>query len=175
MKKFILLLFVLIHYSISAQTENGSISGVITDSQSHPLINVNVGIVGNGHGAATDENGHFILKGVTPGRHIIGVTIIGYTGQTKEVTVQPGEITSVNFQLSETKYDMPQVNILAERNGIFEMVPGAVTYINRKEIDNIMPVSGNEILRRSPGVHVVDEEGVGMRLNLGIRGLNPDR
>src|SRR5690606_14361414 len=33
----------------------------------------------------------------------------------------------------------------------------------------------NEALKSVPGVHVRDEEGFGMRPNIGVRGLNPTR
>lgn len=160
---------------LNAQNETGTITGKITDKENAPVPNVNVGIVGNGHGAASDQNGEFQIAGVPAGTYVLGVTAIGFAEGRMEITVSGGETTTANFNLAEASYEMPQVNILANREGIFETVPGAVTYINRKEIDRIMPVSGNEVLRRSPGVHVVDEEGAGMRLNLGIRGLDPDR
>ncbi len=158
-----------------AQTETGTISGVVSDQNDQPLAHVNVGVLGNGHGAATNEQGQFIISNLKAGSYVLGATIIGYDEATIEVEVRTGETTEVRFKLRDALYEMPQVNILAQREGIFETVPGALTYIDRKEIDRISPVSGNEVLRRSPGVHVVDEEGAGMRLNLGIRGLNPDR
>jgi Fe(3+) dicitrate transport protein len=40
---------------------------------------------------------------------------------------------------------------------------------------NTHPLTGNEVLRKVTGVHVVDEEGIGLRTNIGIRGLDPDR
>ncbi|MFN3529613.1 MAG: TonB-dependent receptor family protein [Bacteroidia bacterium] len=73
------------------------------------------------------------------------------------------------------KFDMPQIEIMADREGVFQRTPGAVSLINQKEIQLTSPLSGNEVMRRAPGVHVVDEEGVGLRTNIGIRGLDPDR
>ncbi len=73
------------------------------------------------------------------------------------------------------QFTMPQIEIMAEQTGVFQHTPGSVTVVNRREIQLLAPVSGNEIMRRSPGVHVVDEEGSGLRTNIGIRGLDPDR
>ena len=47
--------------------------------------------------------------------------------------------------------------------------------MSAKEIRLLKPVNGNEVFRRVPGLNVVDEEGVGLRANIGIRGLDPDR
>ncbi|MDX1701600.1 MAG: TonB-dependent receptor, partial [Melioribacteraceae bacterium] len=42
-------------------------------------------------------------------------------------------------------------------------------------LESTKPVTGNEIFKKVPGINVVDEEGVGLRANIGIRGLDPDR
>lgn len=153
----------------------GAIEGVVTDENNRPISNLNVGLLGTTRGAATDNTGKFTLKDVKPGSYLIGVTGVGFTEQRREIEVQAGETLSVNFEMKSRLYEMPQVNILENREGIFENVPGSVTYINREEIETIDPVSGNEVFRRSPGVHAVEEEGLGMRANIGIRGLDPGR
>lgn len=71
--------------------------------------------------------------------------------------------------------DLSAITILGQRDGIFPKIPGSVSYLNRAKINQIAPVSGNEVLRKIPGVHVVDEEGAGLRLNLSVRGLESDR
>ena len=56
-----------------------------------------------------------------------------------------------------------------------QLVPGAVDLITLEELDLQRPFTANEALRRAPGVNVRDEEGFGLRPNIGIRGLNPTR
>ncbi len=73
------------------------------------------------------------------------------------------------------QFTMPQIEIMGEQSGVFQRTPGSVTIVDRREIQLLAPISGNEVMRRSPGVHVVDEEGSGLRTNIGIRGLDPDR
>ena len=75
----------------------------------------------------------------------------------------------------EIGVEMPEFSIIANKDRIFSQVPGAVNYLNKEDIKSLMPVSGNEVFRRVSGLNVVDEEGLGMRVNIGIRGLNPDR
>ncbi|MBC7921447.1 MAG: TonB-dependent receptor [Ferruginibacter sp.] len=70
---------------------------------------------------------------------------------------------------------MPQITVLGERAGVLNKVPGSATYLNLRELLRLAPISGNEVFRRVPGLHVVDEEGAGLRANIGIRGLDPDR
>lgn len=73
------------------------------------------------------------------------------------------------------RIEMPQVIILGKKDGMINKVPGSAVILNSKEIKLFAPVSLNEVLRKVPGINVVDEEGAGLRINIGIRGLDPDR
>src|SRR5690606_40661529 len=72
-------------------------------------------------------------------------------------------------------YEMPVVNVLGEKPRLMSGVPGSATFINTQKIENLQALSGNEVFRTVPGVHVADEEGLGLRANIGIRGLDPHR
>lgn len=52
---------------------------------------------------------------------------------------------------------------------------GSGTIITEKEIENAQPESSGELLRRVPGLQVRQEDAMGFRLNLGVRGLSPTR
>lgn len=77
-------------------------------------------------------------------------------------------------QDSIRKMVMPQVDVVGSANRLTR-IPGSASVIFKAELDRIAPVSGNEVLRKVTGIHVVDEEGIGLRANIGIRGLDPDR
>lgn len=72
--------------------------------------------------------------------------------------------------------NMPQIELIAHKNDqLFRKTPGSVSVIKNKQINIISPLSGNDIMKKIPGLNVVDEEGAGLRINIGIRGLDPDR
>ena len=72
--------------------------------------------------------------------------------------------------------NMPQIELIAVKNDqLFRKIPGSVSLIKNKQINIISPISGNDIMKKIPGLNVVDEEGAGLRINIGIRGLDPDR
>jgi Fe(3+) dicitrate transport protein len=54
-------------------------------------------------------------------------------------------------------------------------VPGAADRLERADLDAAHVLSVNEALRKIPGVYARDEEGLGLRPNIGLRGLNPTR
>lgn len=53
--------------------------------------------------------------------------------------------------------------------------PGSAHALDAGELRSARVTSVNEALRKVPGVNVRDEEGFGLRPNIGVRGLNPTR
>ncbi|QPK62598.1 TonB-dependent receptor [Methylomonas sp. LL1] len=52
---------------------------------------------------------------------------------------------------------------------------GSTSVINKQTLERDQVFTVNEALRKAPGVYVRDEEGFGIRPNIGIRGQNPFR
>lgn len=74
-----------------------------------------------------------------------------------------------------TIIEMPQIMIIGKRDGLISKVPGSAIILSSRDIKQSAPLSANELLRKVTGVNVMDEEGAGLRLNISIRGLDPDR
>ncbi len=56
-----------------------------------------------------------------------------------------------------------------------DRIAGSATTVDRATLTRARVFSTNEALRKVSGVTVRDEEGLGLRPNIGIRGLNPTR
>lgn len=92
------------------------------------------------------------------------------------VTAQPiAQDAPAPDSLQVLSYDMPEVRVLGEKPRLMSNIPGSAAFISPKMLRSINPVNGNEALRTVAGLNVVEEEGIGMRTNIGIRGLDPDR
>ena len=74
-----------------------------------------------------------------------------------------------------TIIEMPQIMIIGKRDGLISKTPGSAIILNARDIKQFAPLTTNELLRKVTGINVVDEEGAGLRLNISIRGLDPDR
>jgi Fe(3+) dicitrate transport protein len=86
------------------------------------------------------------------------------------------EVSAFHVEEDSVKtFDMPQITVLGTSPELLKRLPGTYDKIKTRELRNIDPISSNEILRKVPGMNLVDEEGLGLRLNIGIRGLDPDR
>jgi Fe(3+) dicitrate transport protein len=71
--------------------------------------------------------------------------------------------------------EIVEVSVFGRHDDALQKVAGSGTLIGAKEIRRAIPTDAGEVLRRVPGLHVRPEEGQGMRLNLGMRGLDPTR
>lgn len=69
---------------------------------------------------------------------------------------------------------LPTVEVVGGADRLPE-IAGSATVIDERELQLSRVFTANEALRKAPGVHVRDEEGVGLRPNIGLRGLNPNR
>jgi Fe(3+) dicitrate transport protein len=68
----------------------------------------------------------------------------------------------------------PVVIVIGERIQL-DKIPGSGTVLNGSLLAESHVFTVNEALRKVPGVFTRDEEGFGLRPNIGIRGLNPTR
>lgn len=70
--------------------------------------------------------------------------------------------------------EMPVVEVVGEPDKKARL-PGSAQVIGRETLEASRVMTTNEALRKAAGVNVRDEEGLGLRPNIGIRGLNPTR
>ncbi|MEO5858253.1 MAG: TonB-dependent receptor plug domain-containing protein, partial [Pyrinomonadaceae bacterium] len=83
-----------------------------------------------------------------------------------EVTLQPQRLAA---EVSVT------ANLLAGTEASLSEVPGSIERVDVRTLQNGRVFNFSEALRKVSGVNVRDEEGFGLRPNIGIRGTNPTR
>ncbi|HYE48204.1 MAG TPA: TonB-dependent siderophore receptor [Azospirillaceae bacterium] len=69
---------------------------------------------------------------------------------------------------------VPEVVVVGNRMAL-PTIPGSATILGAEVLERSQVYSVNEALRKVPGVMPREEEGLGLRPNIGIRGLNPTR
>lgn len=71
-------------------------------------------------------------------------------------------------------YELPAVEVIGRPETLTE-IPGSGSVLDSATLTQSRVFTTNEALRKVPGMYVRDEEGFGLRPNIGIRGLNPTR
>lgn len=159
-----------------AQTAGVGFYVKITGDDGAPLEGIHLSLEGTNFKTITDSKGEAVIKEVPEGKYFVVASGVGYT--TLQQSIRVSETTkpvTTHLTLYRHLYEIPSVVVIGGRDPLFTSVPGSLSHINMKEIRNTQPVNGNEVLRQSPGLNVVEEEGLGLRTNIGIRGLDPDR
>ncbi|HET9693334.1 MAG TPA: TonB-dependent receptor, partial [Steroidobacteraceae bacterium] len=68
----------------------------------------------------------------------------------------------------------PVITVIGDRIRL-DSIPGSADILDAEVLREARVLTVNEAMRKVPGVFARDEEGFGLRPNLGIRGLNPTR
>ncbi len=110
-----LLALVLLSPMLAAQ-ERGSVKGFVSDSSNGERLSlVNIVVVGQTIGAATDVNGFYFIGNLPAGRIRLRATLIGYHPVEKDVEIRAGKSSAVNFVLPPTAVQLQGVEMTAER------------------------------------------------------------
>jgi Fe(3+) dicitrate transport protein len=126
----------------------------------------------------TDEGGRFRFEGLIEGSYNISVSGEGFALLTRQVTVAAGETGQIEITLQPgaiAEEMVVSINRIAETPEIVRSIPGSVAVIDQKTLESSRVFTFSEALRKVAGIQVRDEEGFGLRPNIGIRGLNPTR
>ena len=75
---------------------------------------------------------------------------------------------------SAAEADIPTITVIGSRQQQ-SRIAGSATVIDAEAIQTARAFNVNEVLRKAPGLFPREEEGFGLRPNIGIRGLNPTR
>ncbi|HEY8088770.1 MAG TPA: TonB-dependent receptor, partial [Polyangiaceae bacterium] len=73
------------------------------------------------------------------------------------------------------KEPVAEVRVIGDSADALQKVPGSGTLVTTREIERAQPQDAAEMLRRVPGLTAVQESGGGLRLDVGIHGLDPGR
>lgn len=159
----------------------GSVGGEVTTAEhGAPLAGVTVEIAGTRNRTLTDQHGDYVLTGVPAGTVSIQFHRIGYERYMEEVQIEPGDRVELGVALTAEPIALNPILVLQSRMrlvGADPQAPGAAHYLSRSAMRamNLVFDDVHDFLRKIPGVNVREEEGYGLRPNIGIRGTGVER
>ena len=158
------------------------LTGVVVDAESGtPILDANVQVEGSEIGAATNLSGGFEISLQSEGYYKIKVSAIGFEAISETVEILGTDNRELSFELTSTVIQLDPVMVLRERSSLvglghnFLRIPGSVSVVTRRDLEKYHDTDINQIVARIPGVYAQEEDGYGLRPNIGMRGTGVER
>ena len=160
--------------------QTGSIDGLVSNNNSlKPLSGVRVELGKTGLYQITDATGHFVFPSIEAGEYKLLFVNDGFETYSLVVRVKSNESTKLTVFMQENVLDIPEVvithvSLTGGEQGLKDL-PGSAYYISPKELQKFNYTDINRILKSIPGVNLQEEDGFGLRPNIGLRGAGVER
>jgi Fe(3+) dicitrate transport protein len=165
----------------AAEPASVVLEGTVLDTSGGVIAGAGVSLrreaIGFATSARTDGQGRFRIS-APPGRYEITaehdgfslarqrLALTGERGASVTLTLRPGALAE-------------EVTVIGTRlaGGVeaLRRIPGSFEVLGPDQLERARVFNVSEALRKVSGLNVRDEEGFGLRPNIGIRGLNPTR
>jgi len=99
--------------------QTGTIRGTVKTSDGKPAEFVTIGLHGTSKGTVVNQKGNYTLNKVTTGTYTLTASFIGLVPQSKQVEVNAGETTTVDFMLSENNEQLQEVLVKGSKGSKF--------------------------------------------------------
>jgi len=184
MRLLVILLFLFLFLTAGAQT--ATLSGTVRYGN-QPLIGATVLIEHTNRATVTDEDGNFQFRNLAPGDYSIRVSSIGFFTIQKTVTVGNSNLhISVPLSIDIKNLDSITIqNLEKMKSGFTRLhdVEGTAIYAGKKTevvvmkdlIANKSTNNSRQVYSKVAGLNIWENDGAGIQLAIGGRGLSPNR
>lgn len=185
-RNLILICLILIIFLPELSAQNFSVKGNVKNVSGEGVPNASVFLKNTAYAGICDNSGSYKLRNVKPGNYILTVSAVGY--KTFERTVEVKGNMTANVLLEDAVHHLNEVNIQTEKEktaGITRLKGVDGTNINegkKSEVVLLNDLTANlstnntrQIYAKVAGLNIWENDGAGIQLGIGGRGLNPSR
>ncbi len=164
--------------------ETGRVEGRVTAAEgATPLPGVQIEVEGTDRRVISDERGYFVLRDLPAGPATLAAQRLGYEATSVEVTVEGGERVVRHIELTSQVIGLDPMVVQSRRTRMvgdpltLSSIPGSAHFLTLQDLEarKVPHDNVHDILRRIPGVNVQEEDGYGLRPNIGLRGTGVSR
>ena len=161
---------------------NGSVSGRVLDSRGGVIQQVAVTLRNQETGieqiVSTDLVGAFRFEDLPSAPYYLSTEKKNFQSVVQEILLFPSQNRRVDLTLNIDSQALirERVMVIGEASTVGE-IPGSAHYINQENLESQQLAFDDihQILRQVPGVNVQEEDGYGLRPNIGMRGTGAER
>ena len=154
------------------QAAGSNIEGTVTDSRSKgPLMGANIMLYGTMLGAASDENGYYIIKNIPIGTYNLRAMFIGYEAYEKEVKIEADAKYVVDINLKESAIEIQETKVTGEkRKEKITGAPASMEIVSSRDIKGKTTTNMGAYLK---GLKGIDFTSSGINnYSISVRGFN---
>lgn len=179
-------IFIFIFFGINAYSQYSLQGKVLSSEDNSPVPNAEVYNKTLGRLTVTNEYGEFTVDELAPGTYEFAA--FGFQFEVVEQKITVPREREVIFMLSPLSENLSEVILTQRREKIFALrnlrdVEGTAIYAGKKtEVVLIDKITGNlaannarQIFSQVVGLNIYDNGDAGLQLNIGGRGLDPNR
>ena len=141
----------------------GKLVGTLIDADSgEPLIGANIFLTGTMLGAASNENGNYVILNIPPGTYEVRYSFIGYeTVVVEDVRIIVDQTTTIDLRMRTGSLLLDEVVVTAESPLIQRDLTSTISVIRREDIESLPVARFTDLLALQAGV-----VGSGSRLHI---------
>ena len=177
LKIIFIILFTSLYSNITAQT--GKISGLIIDAETYkPLSNVEIIVNNTSFKSKTNDKGEFIINNISEGNYELVIYKENFKVIKKLITLKNNQL-KFDLIMEDNIINLPELliesfSLINGEIGKREII-GSAHNISTKELTKFNYTNIHEILSKIPGINLQEEDGYGLRPNIGLRGTGLER
>ena len=162
--------------SLQAQA-TGQITGIVRNREGRATAAATVMVRGTRISGVTDTDGRYTLPEVPAGSYTVVAALIGYGFATATVTVEPGQVTQLDFALEARAVQLEGITVVGYGTQEKRTVTGAISTLNAEQLAETPTSNAIKALQdRLPGVDVTNAgnkpgDGVSIRIR-GVRSIS---
>jgi Fe(3+) dicitrate transport protein len=185
-KTYILLCLIILTAAFRSAAQTFTIKGRITSTLGKGVADATVLIKNTAFVTTSDSVGNYELKNIGRGNYTLLVSTIGYHSQTHAVNVNADIVIDLVFKPSVYQLETVDISTKKEKTfGVTRLKAVEGTTINagkKSEVIVLNDINANtatnntrQIYSKVAGLNIWENDGAGIQLGIGGRGLNPNR
>jgi Fe(3+) dicitrate transport protein len=181
---YICLLLTLTVQQLAAQTY--TLSGTVKSISGQEIANASIILKSTNYSTVCDPSGKYQIKQIVPGNYTLSASAIGFKTTIKTITLT-SDLT-LNFVLDTAVNQLQTVTINNGKDQTFgvtrlKAIEGTTINAGKKSevivisdiIANTATNNSRQIYAKVAGLNIWENDGAGIQLGIGGRGLNPNR